>query len=271
MLIDKFDPLWLAQLAEREAHLPVGARQYLLIDGVFLPGIHRRLEAAVKADAIGLLFELLPGCSDESRAVSPLLVHYQPNNAALEAVLGTCSGWPMVSVIVTSEPIDQLVARLAGWCIIEADEQYFNFRFPDTRRLPTILEVLSDEQKGRMLGSARELLYIERNGKWKTVSLNLEASDSTETPRLSERQFGALVQDGEADSIIELLRQRGDEIVAVPSVKFDRVQAALVAADHGKLDDSTRLDWCAYCLQRPTFEAAELRREWAQWHAKRAE
>ncbi len=271
MFIDKFDSLWLAQLADREAQLPAGQHPCLLIDGAFLPGIHRRLKAAVSADAIRLLFELLPGCSDEARDVSPLLVDYRLNNAAMEAVLGACSGWPMVSVIVTSEPIDQLVARLAAWCIIACEAQRFNFRFPDTRRLPKILEILSDEQKGHMLGRAREVLYIERDGKWKTIALNLEGSDSTEIPRLSERQFGALVQDGEADSIIELLRQRGDEIVLDPSVTFGRVQAALVAAEHGELDDSTRIDWCAYRVQRPKVDFAELLTELAAWQAKRAQ
>jgi hypothetical protein len=58
----------------------------------------------------------------------------------------------MVSAIVTLETFVELVDRLAAWCVVEVDDQYFNFRFPDTRRLPDILGVLKPEQIGALLG-----------------------------------------------------------------------------------------------------------------------
>lgn len=123
--------------------MQANTQPYLLIDGAFLPGLRRKLAALSPT----LLFEFLPGCNDNTRDVSPLLLACMP--AALRWLERT-SGWPMLSVIATRESQRQLAERLAAWCIIEADGQRFNFRFPDTRRLPAIFAALTSGQQAQM-------------------------------------------------------------------------------------------------------------------------
>jgi hypothetical protein len=86
MLIDAYDKHWLDWLDAGE----VGCEGslYLLVDGAFVPGIHRRVKAVVSAEyAPSLLFEALPSCSDATRDVSPFLVPFQPSNPRFRAVI----------------------------------------------------------------------------------------------------------------------------------------------------------------------------------------
>ena len=270
MYIDKFEPLWLNQLDSRTERLSSNERLYLLIDGVFVPGIYRRISDILSTRAVRLLFEFLPGCNDESRAVSPMLVAYQANCAPLAAALQACCGFPMVSAIVTNETIDQLAERLAAWCIVACDGQRFNFRFPDTRRLPTILNVLTDEQKEQMLGPAHEILYVGRDGRWKAAQVNPSDRGPISNPELSDQQFSEMVRDSEADQATAQLHQRGAEIYTSPSVTFACVQSALKLAAHGGLDELARIEWCEYCLGKQLASVDDLRRELRNWAAARS-
>ncbi|PWF47961.1 DUF4123 domain-containing protein, partial [Massilia glaciei] len=136
MFIELFDGAWLERLHKQAAGLSQGANLYLLIDGVFVPGLYRKIRSTMeRTDALSLLFEALPGCTDATRDVSPFLISFRTATGLLKKVLAKCSGWPMVSAIETPETLAGLANRLAAWCIVENDNQRFNFRFPDTRRL----------------------------------------------------------------------------------------------------------------------------------------
>src|SRR5665647_300575 len=100
MLIDPYCERWLDRLNTPNDALPGVESTYLLIDGVFVPGLHRLLDAALpSSQATALLFETLPSCSDETRDVSPFLLPYRPSHTRVQTLLGRCSGWPMVSAI----------------------------------------------------------------------------------------------------------------------------------------------------------------------------
>lgn len=80
MLIDSFSENWLAALDQ----FGVGADEAktdLLIDGVFIPGFHRSIAAALGyGEDVHFLFSDLPGFDDETRDVSPFLVRYSTSN-----------------------------------------------------------------------------------------------------------------------------------------------------------------------------------------------
>ncbi|HEX9173338.1 MAG TPA: DUF4123 domain-containing protein, partial [Telluria sp.] len=134
MLIDTYDERWLELLNTLAPGEAGASSTYLLIDGVFVPGLYRLVSAALPSpQAPTLLFESLPCCSDKTRDVSPFIVPYQSSNIRLQRLLERCSGWPMMSAIETAESQAELTARLAAWCVVEVGEQRFNFRFPDTR------------------------------------------------------------------------------------------------------------------------------------------
>lgn len=262
MLIDTYDEHWLDRL-----HASAAAT-YLLIDGVFVPGLHRRIRAAVApTHAPSLLFEKLPGCSEKTRDVSPFLVEFQPANPRFLALLKQCSGWPMISAIETTESMAELTERLAAWCVVEVDGQRFNFRFPDTRRLPAIFDAFSDGQRAQFAGPATRWSYIDRSGKWQHLLVPRALCPIADRPHLDDDQFSKLVSDSEADEVVSILAYRGDE-VGTGSRCHAAVSLALHVARMADMDTHAKVAWCESCLaeavlQDERYLAARL----TQWMA----
>ncbi len=260
MLIDPYDECWLDRLTDAT---------YLLIDGVFVPGLHRRIQGGIPStDAPSLLFEGLPNCSDSTRDVSPFLIQYQQSNVRFRSLLGQCSGWPMISAIETSESRTELAERLAAWCVVEVDEQRFNFRFPDTRRLPTVFGALSAEQRAALAGPATRWSYIDRSGKWQELAVPGTPCAIADRPRLDDHQFAKLVSDSEADEVIAILAYRGFK-AGLHSQDYATVTLALRVSRIALMDTVSKVAWCESCLadghsQDEDHLAARL----AQWMAK---
>lgn len=254
MLIDEFEAEWLEKLDCWASELRDDSYLYLLIDGVFVPGIWHAFAAAVKRDLVSLLFETLPSCTHETKDASPFILRYEPGNESLQRVLKQCSGWPMVSVLETSETQEQLFARLAAWCIVENDGQRFNFRFPDTRRLPGIFGALNPEQRGQFAGPAVRWRYVGREGRWSLLEILAPASPAKVRPqKLDDIQFGRMVADSDADEAISRLTYRGYSMPGRPSQVHAIVSQALVLANAQALDSDRHLDWCGESLTRGGF------------------
>lgn len=250
MLIAPYADGWQAHLDTLAREATQGqARLYLLLDGVFLPGLHRKLAALSPS----LLFEALPGCTDATRDVSPLLLAYSAAfSVAFEAPwLARCSGWPMLSAIATRESQAELASRLAAWCIVEADGQRFNFRFPDTRRLPAIHAALTREQQAQLAGPAVSWSYIARDGHWRQLPVLRQDSAHAERPVvLSEQQFASLVSDSETDEILAVLHERGHDHSQDRHGAYLLVAQALAAIAGEPLDTYDKADWCERWLRR---------------------
>lgn len=247
MLIDTFAQNWQDRLIDQHAGLADGRQLFLLIDGAFLPDFYREVE---KASPVSLLFEQLSACSDQMRSFSPFLVTYSPPPVGLGRALGKCSGWPMLSAIETAEPVAALAQRLAAWCIVENDGQRFNFRFPDTRRLPGLFASLSALQRGSLAGPARRWSWIGRDGNWNELGLPEIAQDVAAHPILDDEQFAAMVGDSEVDETILLLRDRGPLPAQRPSEIYALVSEARRVAGLCTFDRDICLDWCGHCLHK---------------------
>lgn len=245
MLIDAFKEDLLDMLDMRAAQLLAPNRLYLLIDSAFVPGLQKALATDCKA----LLFAGLPGCSDETADASPFLTPYVPNDKRMQSLLRRCSGWPMLSLIETAEPLTQLAARLSTWCIVEADDQRFNFRFPDTRRLPAIFRTFKLTQRAQFSGPAARWSYINREGTLHELDVTGLNAEPVENPVLDSQQFAALVDDSRADEMLVLLGDRGHAVSKHPSISHVRVTAALLVAVSGQLADGDVLDWCEWYWQ----------------------
>ena len=250
MLIAPYADGWQAHLDTLAREATQGqARLYLLLDGVFLPGLHRKLAALSPS----LLFEALPGCTDATRDVSPLLLAYSAAfSVAFEAPwLARCSGWPMLSAIATRESQAELASRLAAWCIVEADGQRFNFRFPDTRRLPAIHAALTREQQAQLAGPAVSWSYIARDGHWRQLPVLRQDSAHAERPVvLSEQQFASLVSDSETDEILAVHYERGHDHSQDRHGAYLLVAQALATIEDEPLDTYDKADWCERWLRR---------------------
>lgn len=269
MLIDTYRESWLADLHERESRLGGHTHIYLLIDGVFVPGLYRQVRKAVPAAQMTLLFETLPACSDKVRDVSPFLVRYDATEGGLDKVLGLCSGSPMVSAIETEETLAQLTERLAAWCVIHADGQRFNFRFPDTRRLPGLFAALHAGQRAQLAGPAKRWSYIDREGCWKELPVPmLDTPAVQDRPELDDGQFGVMVSDNEADSMLVRISLRQHLPDERPSRLHFVVSQALRVAEAQALESDLLIDWCQICLKHAAMpdDMATTKRiiEWRQ-------
>lgn len=245
MLIDQFNENFLDGLDKRAAALAAPNELYLLIDGAFVPGLHKTLASEMKS----LLFAYLPGCNDETADASPFLTPYVPHDKRMRRLLRHCSGWPMLSLIETPESLVQLSARLSAWCVVEADGQRFNFRFPDTRRLPAIFQTLDATQRVQFAGPASRWSYIGRDGCWAEFEVIAANAEPAHDPALNVRQFAALVDDSRADELLVLFSDWGYELGKWPSVSHACVAAALHVAVSAKLPDDDVLPWCTWFWQ----------------------
>jgi hypothetical protein len=250
MLIDRYEESWLDLMNRRMLSLEEGVNLYLLIDGAFIPGLHRKFNSAFGEKSVGLLFETLPSCSTAVRDVSPFLLRIDAAaRPDVEGLLKTCDGFPMISSIETQETSDKLIARLAGWCIVYVGNQRFNLRFPDTRRLACIHGALTQEQRGQLTGPATRWSYIGRSGSWSDLMISASDAPSVQTtPVLTETQFSVMLNDSEADEILAVLTLQDRVPDRRPSQLYETATRALRLADMAALTDGQRRAWCQICL-----------------------
>jgi hypothetical protein len=124
MFIDAYAANWFDELHARAEKLSSAHHLYLLVDGAFVPGLHKLLGEECKA----LLFEALPGFNEAAKDVSPFLVPFDLADKDQASLLRRCSRWPMVSLIETSEALEKLRDRLAAWCVVEVDGPALQFQ-----------------------------------------------------------------------------------------------------------------------------------------------
>jgi hypothetical protein len=244
MLTNPFADDWLDVLKQRFRERPAGHALHVLVDGAFVPGLHRCIAAQCKA----LLFEGLPASGPATLDVSPFVLSFDPDDRALKAVLRACRGWPMVSAIATPEPLHDLAARLSAWCIIEADGQRFNFRFADTRRLPAILKVLDRGQRAHFAGPAVSWSYIGRDGNWHALALDGSGGAIASAPLLDDAQFAALVEDSRADEVLARLAAHPARGAYRPSQAHALISSALAPALQAGIGDTELVAWCGWLL-----------------------
>lgn len=255
MLIDSFQEDWLDVLVQRAEELPADCNLYLLIDGIFVHGLYRSPTFNGGAMPTILLFESLPGCTDAVRDASPFLVPIkQAHGVLVERLakrLAPCSGWPMISAIASPESLEQLGQRLAAWCVVENDGQRFNFRFPDTRRLPGLFDALNPQQRTEMTGPMRYWMYVDRSGSWRALAVPGHDSPIAAHPVLEDAQFGQMVDDSKADEVLFRLAYGGFQPQGLHSMAYATVAGALRSAEEAELEPDLHEEWCQYVLQHP--------------------
>jgi len=264
MLIAPFMAGWMDELCARAQALAAGQRLHLLIDGAFVPGLHR----GIHPDRKVMLFAALPGCSDEVLDLSSFLMPFDPDDPCARRILQRCSGWPMVSVIQTHEDLKRLAARMAAWTVVEADGQRFHLRFADTRRIPAIVQALEPGQRAQFLGPATSWACITRSGVWQEIRLDGADTDIAASPSLDARQFGLLIEDSRIDEMLALFMQRhpGPSMPALQ--RYDVLLLALQVAKKEGLTEPAMLDWCEFAWREDKAKTGStLASRFAQWQA----
>jgi len=156
----------------------------------------------------------------------------------------------MLNAIATVESIDQLGKRLAAWCTVDTEGDRFNFRFPDTRRLPAIFDTFTPQQRCEFTGNALDWHYMAKNGAWMALPIDHGSAEAgvTAKAKLNAAQFARLVDDSEADAVWVRLQYGGAAWDGLPSERHHLLaQAVQVARQHG-LDNMATFRWCSRLL-----------------------
>lgn len=264
MLIDNFESNCITDVSGRLKEVLPHNHLYLLVDGAFVNDIHK----IICNDKKRILFEMLPSCSDEVKAVSPFLMEYDSNDRRHASLLTRCRGWPMLSVIETPENLDELHIRLAAWCVVDVDGMSFNFRFSDTRRLPSIFQTFTGEQRAHFVGPAVRWSYIHRDGSWRDLTLSLKHSTYVSTdnfhPTLTNLQFTELVNDSRADELLSIMAYRGDEPLCSHSQRWKSMVVALRVA--AEMSDPNVDEWVIWFVKSKFSDSeAQAKTELDRW------
>lgn len=257
-LIDSHPPGWLADF---ETQISVLREQWsdASVFGLFDCVFNERCHVHIKKSGLDArcLYDLSNTPSPELQAVSPALVPLTRATAPSwrEAVRQT-DGYPMLSVIATPESLDELAQRLHPWCIVNADGEPYVFRFPDTRRLPAIVDVLTPEQHAAFFGPAHAWLMRTRSAKWARLPLPASSLRPADEVRLDAKQFVQLMGDAEADEIVAHFHAHEPALVEAyrPAEVHACMAHGLKRADHYGIEHSDRLRWCRLFVQRPLLE-----------------
>jgi len=187
---------------------------HLLIDGVFLPSMSsvvKRWPIPV-ADRYALFCERANGDAN-TLAASPWLLPLTTDTSTLRELILRCDRLPAVTLIRSPSDINTLLRRLKRWTVVNCGGMHFNFRYPDTRRLPGIYGVLTDAQRSTLFADDA-WSFIGRDGRWHhlppytaPVKTGTVAVDDVADPELSDPQFAALLADSEADEQLAAIWQ----------------------------------------------------------------
>ena len=261
MLIDPCAADWLLSLpiANREpsSDAPAGQAWYALVDTAFVPGCYRLLQRHKDTLPARYLFDLSSDPRADLAAVSPVLFPlHESQQKEWRAILQQTDRWPMLTLISTTESLDELALRLSSWCVVDADGQDFVLRFADTRRLPDVVGVLDETQRAELFGPAREILYRDRVAQWQNLPTSPTAQPPAIQVKLSAKQFGALVEASGADEIMAQFSKNEPTLLAAhkPSQAYSRISRALALATSLGISPSDRTNWSRLFLR---WEAVE--------------
>lgn len=246
------------------------AHIYALVDGVFDESCYPLLKRAqhLRYEA---LFAGTPCADEETLTVSPLLVEFRDaGRFTWERLLEKANGHPALSLIVTPEPLQQLAARLAPWCIVDAADYTVALSFADTRILPQLFKTLTAQQLGQLCGPAHHWQYVARNGDWGDLTLPGEVLPAAVGISLSEQQCAQLMRAAEGDGVLFQVRATSPRLLEPHTAEQAHalVEYWLGCADHARLETPPdRFDVCIFGLENPDLQA---RPQLASWLAEPA-
>ena len=230
----------LAQLRERHPDQPFHCQ--LLIDLSFDQSLSetlpwRRSVACSLYDAMRLA---------DLKAVAPHLLRLPESPEKqlpwLQHWLATCNGKPMLSLLVSTIPADQLRGHLQAYLRARtADSLEWPVRWADTRVLPGLMAALKPEKKDHLLSPIPLWLTLDREGEpiqWQGAGkASPEPADFDCWP-LDEAGFSKLLATAEADAVLSQIDERRPDLLtdSMPADIHRRVTRQLLLADHHHID-----------------------------------
>lgn len=202
-------------------------------------------------------FNLLNHLSGAEERVSPLLVELptspEGQRQTIAYLLKQGNGRPMFSILASPLTFTQLAAHLAHFTQIRLspDEQEYLLRFADTRIVPTVVQVLSPEQRSQMFGPIHFWLYLDREAKW-TGIISEGTTDIADGPllTLTQAQLDAFERATMPDNFIAQLSEEFPEFAATqPSARHRLVSHWISQADEAAGGGAEPGECLAYCKE----------------------
>ena len=242
-IIDVYDEHWehaafnyLDTLATEDSAL----RPVALLDGAFL--LDRLLpwmEQWLPSESWWSVYEGLPNTDRQVMQASPQLVDLNHLDGMQRSVLlkGT-SGYPMLSIMMTKASLSQLASQLQAFCIISTPSARYTLRFADTRLLPTIMSILTNEQRALFSQNIHAWHYVDRAAQWASLPL-VDKYDNTVIPpingiALNNEQYRALIDSAQVDRALAFIEDTSPELYACwqrPSERHRWFQQHMALAD----------------------------------------
>ena len=242
-IIDLYSPQWgqatLDRLKTLHAAYP-DHRPVALLDGAFLfERLLPWMEQWLPDGSWQSLYTKLPNTNRRIIQASPQLVDLNMlDNAQSLALLGGTNGYPMLSIMMTSAPLTQLVSQLMPFCIVGTPIAHYALRFADTRLLPAIFDLLNEEQQSLLTKDIAVWQYVNRATRWESLPLQDQHDQNVIPPIngivLDNDQYTALMASAQIDRAMAFIEDTSPELYDCwqkPSERYAWFQQHMVLAD----------------------------------------
>ncbi|WP_445620916.1 DUF4123 domain-containing protein [Kushneria sp. Sum13] len=241
---------WTDQLSRQHPE----ANLYFLIDAAFnknalLPFLHTH----VAQKHWYALYANAPNASDRVLAVSPILVMPRdlPRDVLIELFKLT-DGMPMLSLIVTPEPMSAVIERLSAFQVVTVQEMRFVLRLSDTRRLPQLIAMLNEQQHAALMGPALAWHYVDRETHWQNVPLPEYAIDPPGRVTFDDQQTAELLNMNTIDALMDIIRREEAWLYNAfekPSSRYRWIEQALANTEAPVTGYADQMQCCRAAAQ----------------------
>jgi hypothetical protein len=160
----------------------------------------------------------------------------------LQQLLATCSGKPMLSLVISAIPADQLRIHLQPYLRARtADGLEWPVRWADTRVLPGLLAALTPEEREHLLSPIHLWLTLDREGapvQWQGAGSASPEPAAFDCWALDEVGFSKLLAAAEADAVLSQIDERRPDLLTdgMPADIHRRVAWQLLLATRHHID-----------------------------------
>ena len=242
-IIDVYDEHWeqtafnyVDTLAAEHSDL----RPVALLDGAFLfDRLLPWMEQWLPSHSWASVYDGLPNTDRKVMQASPQLVDLsQLDDMQRSVLLKGTSGYPMLSIIMTPMPIHQLASQLKAFCIISTPSARYTLRFADTRLLPAIIQILTNEQQVLFGHNIHAWHYVDRAAQWASLPLKCNNDSAVIPPingiALNNEQVKALMEAAQTDRAMAFIEDTSPALYACwqkPSERYAWFQHHMALQD----------------------------------------
>lgn len=225
---------------------------YALLDALFQYEHEPKFVSNV-ANKLGHVHNLMAHIPGAEPEFSPLLVALpiepELRTQFIETALALCNGQPMLSFVRSSLSLGKLKEHLAHYteAVVLPEQITFILRSADTRIIPLLFKLLTEEQKSTLMGPIEQWISVDRAGQLQTWTGGNNQQVASKPPELSPEQVDFLVTSTLPDELLRQLTELFDLALLspLPSERHQKMTQWLEQArEEGITDDQELFNYC---------------------------